>query len=161
MLTLKLITEEKDRVVRGLEKKHFPNAAEAVEEVLNVDKTRRQAQAELDANLSKAKKMAAEIGGLMKQGKKQEAEEVKAEVAQLKEANRKLEETKSEAEAKLVTLLCAIPNIPYEIVPEGSGAEDNWVVKSSLKECVEGKDTVGNWDANHVCLTGNWPRSTT
>lgn len=80
MLTLKLITEEKDRVVRGLEKKHFPNAAEAVEEVLNVDKTRRQAQAELDANLSKAKKMAAEIGGLMKQGKKQEAEEVKAEV---------------------------------------------------------------------------------
>ena len=104
MLTLKLITEEKDRVVRGLEKKHFPNAAEAVEEVLNVDKTRRQAQAELDANLSKAKKMAAEIGGLMKQGKKQEAEEVKAEVAQLKEANRKLEETKSEAEAKLVTL---------------------------------------------------------
>lgn len=157
MLTLKLITEEKDRVVRGLEKKHFPNAAEAVEEVLNVDKTRRQAQAELDANLSKAKKMAAEIGGLMKQGKKQEAEEVKAEVAQLKEANRKLEETKSEAEAKLVTLLCAIPNIPYEIVPEGSGAEDNWVVKSSLKECVEGKDTVGNWDANPVIESARLP----
>ena len=157
MLTLKLITEEKDRVVRGLEKKHFPNAAEAVEEVLNVDKTRRQAQAELDANLSKAKKMAAEIGGLMKQGKKQEAEEVKAEVAQLKEANRKLEETKSEAETKLVTLLCAIPNIPYEIVPEGSGAEDNWVVKSSLKECVEGKDTVGNWDANPVIESARLP----
>lgn len=157
MLTLKLITEEKDRVVRGLEKKHFPNAAEAVEEVLNVDKTRRQAQAELDANLSKAKKMAAEIGGLMKQGKKQEAEEVKAEVAQLKEANRKLEETKSEAEVKLVTLLCAIPNIPYEIVPEGSGAEDNWVVKSSLKECVEGKDTVGNWDANPVIESARLP----
>ena len=157
MLTLKLITEEKDRVVRGLEKKHFPNAAEAVEEVLNVDKTRRQAQAELDANLSKAKKMAAEIGGLMKQGKKQEAEEVKAEVAQLKEANRKLEETKSEAEAKLVTLLCAIPNIHYEIVPEGSGAEDNWVVKSSLKECVEGKDTVGNWDANPVIESARLP----
>ena len=157
MLTLKLITEEKDRVVRGLEKKHFPNAAEAVEEVLNVDKTRRQAQAELDANLSKAKKMAAEIGGLMKQGKKQEAEEVKAEVAQLKEANRKLEETKSEAEAKLVALLCAIPNIPYEIVPEGSGAEDNWVVKSSLKECVEGKDTVGNWDANPVIESARLP----
>ena len=157
MLTLKLITEEKDRVVRGLEKKHFPNAAEAVEEVLNVDKTRRQAQAELDANLSKAKKMAAEIGGLMKQGKKQEAEEVKAEVAQLKEANRKLEETKSEAEAKLVTFLCAIPNIPYEIVPEGSGAEDNWVVKSSLKECVEGKDTVGNWDANPVIESARLP----
>ena len=59
MLTLKLITEEKDRVIRGLEKKHFPHAAEAIEEVLNVDKVRRQTQTELDANLSQAKQYAA------------------------------------------------------------------------------------------------------
>lgn len=157
MLTLKLITEEKDRVVRGLEKKHFPNAAKAIEEVLNVDKARRQAQAELDANLSKAKKMASEIGALMKQGKRQEADEVKAEVATLKESNRLLEDRKAEAEAKLTTLLCAIPNIPYDIVPEGTCAEDNWVVKSSLKECVEGKDTVGNWDANPVVESARLP----
>ena len=157
MLTLKLITEEKDRVVRGLEKKHFPNAAAAVEEVLSVDKARRQAQAELDTNLSKAKKMAAEIAGLMRQGKRQEADEVKAKVAQLKQSSLQLEDTKSRAEAKLVTLLCAIPNIPYDIVPEGTGAEDNWVVKSSLKECVEGKDTVGNWDANPVVESARLP----
>lgn len=157
MLTLKLITEEKDRVIRGLEKKHFPNAAETIEEVLNVDKARRQAQAELDANLSKAKKMAAEIGALMKQGKKQEADEVKATVATLKEANRQLDEKKAEAETKLTALLCTIPNIPYDIVPEGTGAEDNWVVKSSLKECVEGKDTVGNWDANPVIESARLP----
>lgn len=157
MLTLKLITEEKDRVIRGLEKKHFPHAEEAIEEVLNVDKIRRQAQAELDANLSQAKKLAAEIGGLMKQGKKDEAEEVKAKVAALKETNRLLENKKSEAEAQMTTLLCAIPNIPYEQVPEGSSAEDNWVVKSSLKECEEGKDTVGNWDANPVIENARLP----
>ncbi|MGN0233424.1 MAG: serine--tRNA ligase [Bacteroidaceae bacterium] len=157
MLTLKLITEDKDRVIRGLEKKHFPHAAEAVEEVLNVDKVRRQTQAELDANLSQAKKLAAEIGSLMKQGKKEEAEDVKAKVAALKETNRLLENKKSEAETQMTTLLCAIPNIPYEQVPEGSSAEDNWVVKSSLKECVEGKDTVGNWDANPVIENARLP----
>lgn len=157
MLTLKLITEEKERVIRGLEKKHFPHAEEAVEEVLSVDKIRRQAQAELDANLSQAKKLAAEIGGLMKQGKKDEAEEVKAKVAALKETNRILENKKTEAEAQMTTLLCAIPNIPYEQVPEGSSAEDNWVVKSSLKECEEGKDTVGNWDANPVIENARLP----
>lgn len=157
MLTLKLITEEKERVIRGLEKKHFSHAEEAVEEVLSVDKIRRQAQAELDANLSQAKKLAAEIGGLMKQGKKDEAEEVKAKVAALKETNRILENKKTEAEAQMTTLLCAIPNIPYEQVPEGSSAEDNWVVKSSLKECEEGKDTVGNWDANPVIENARLP----
>lgn len=157
MLTLKLITEEKDRVVRGLEKKHFPNAAKTIEEVISFDKTRRLTQAELDENLSKAKKMAAEIGGLMKQGKKQEADAVKAEVAKLKEANRELENKKSEAEHSLSALLYTIPNIPYDIVPEGTGAEDNWVVKSSLKECVEGKDTVGNWDANPVIESARLP----
>ena len=157
MLTLKLITEEKDRVIRGLEKKHFPHAAEAVEEVLNVDKVRRQTQTELDANLSQAKQYAAEIGSLMKQGKKAEAEEAKAKVAALKEANRQLENKKSEAEAQMTTLLCAIPNIPYEQVPDGASAEDNWVVKSSLKECVEGKDTVGNWDANPVIESARLP----
>ncbi len=157
MLTLKLITEEKDRVVRGLEKKHFPNAAKTIEEVISFDKTRRLTQAELDENLSKAKKMAAEIGGLMKQGKKEEADAVKAEVAKLKETNRQLEDKKSEAERNLVALLCTIPNIPYDIVPEGTGAEDNWVVKSSLKECVEGKDTVGNWDANPVIESARLP----
>ena len=157
MLTLKLITEEKDRVVRGLEKKHFPNAAKTIEEVISFDKTRRLTQAELDENLSKAKKMAAEIGGLMKQGQMEEADAVKAEVAKLKETNRQLEDKKSEAERNLVALLCTIPNIPYDIVPEGTGAEDNWVVKSSLKECVEGKDTVGNWDANPVIESARLP----
>jgi seryl-tRNA synthetase len=55
MLTLKLITEETERVIRGLEKKQFKGAKEAIDEVLNVDKCRREAQQELDKNLSEAK----------------------------------------------------------------------------------------------------------
>ena len=157
MLTLKLITEETERVIAGLEKKHFADARKAIEEVIAVDKSRRAAQTELDQNLSNAKKLAAEIGMLMKQGKREEAEEVKTKVAALKETSKELENKKETAEQELTRLLCQIPNIPYDEVPEGTCAEDNWVVKSNLKECVLGKDTVGNWDANPVVETAKLP----
>lgn len=147
MLTLKLITEEKARVIAGLEKKHFPNAAEAIEKVLATDKARRETQQALDACLSEQKKAAAEIGKLMKQGDKAAADAAKEKVAELKEKSKSLEETKAQAEQELVTLLCQIPNIPYDEVPEGVGAEDNHVVKSNLRECTP-NDTVGNWDVN-------------
>ena len=147
MLTLKLITEEKERVIRGLEKKHFENAKEAIEEVLLTDKQRREAQQELDKNLSEAKKMAAQIGGLMKEGRRDDAEAIKQQVASLKEANKRLEDTMNKAQEEMNRLLCQIPNIPYDEVPEGKVAEDNRVVKSNLKDC-DGSDTVGNWDVN-------------
>ena len=150
MLTLKLITEQTELVIKGLEKKHFTGAKEAIAEVIATDKKRRETQTTLDQNLSEAKKLAAEIGGLMKQGKKEEADAIKAKVSQLKETNEALKQQMDSAEKELTNLLCQIPNIPYPEVPEGSCAEDNWVVKSNLKECVIGKDTVGNWDANPV-----------
>ena len=157
MLTLKLITEQTDLVIKGLEKKHFAGAKEAIAEVIATDKKRREAQTTLDQNLSEAKKMAAEIGGLMKQGKKEEAEAIKAKVSGLKETNEALKQQMEAAEKELTVQLCQIPNIPYPEVPEGSCAEDNWVVKSNLKECVIGKDTVGNWDANPVVETAKLP----
>ena len=147
MLTLKLITEETERVIRGLEKKHFKNAKEAIDEVLAVDKRRREAQQKLDANLSEAKKMAAQIGGLMKEGKREEAEVIKTQVAQMKETNKQLEQLMNESQEEMTRLLCQIPNIPYDEVPEGAAAEDNHVVKSNLKECTA-EDTVGNWNVN-------------
>ena len=147
MLTLKLITEETDRVIRGLEKKHFKNAKEAIDEVLAVDRKRREAQQQLDKNLAEAKKMAAQIGGLMKEGKKDEAEAIKAQVSEMKETNKQLEQSMNDAQEEMTRLLCQIPNIPYDEVPEGSAAEDNHVVKSNLKEC-DGTDTVGNWTVN-------------
>ena len=157
MLTLKLITEQTELVIKGLEKKHFNGAKEAIAEVIATDKKRREAQTTLDQNLSEAKKLAAEIGALMKQGKKDEAETVKAKVAELKQKNETLKQQMETAEQELTSQLCQIPNIPYPEVPEGSCAEDNWVVKSNLKECVIGKDTVGNWDANPVIETAKLP----
>ena len=145
MLTLKLINEETERVIRGLEKKHFPNAKEAIDNVLAIDKRRREAQQQLDSNLSEAKKMAAQIGALMKEGKRAEADAIKETVATMKETNKQLEEQMNLAQEEMTTLLCQIPNIPYDEVPEGAAAEDNRVVKSNLKECTDA-DTVGNWE---------------
>ena len=147
MLTLQLIKEQRDRVISGLNKKHFNGAEEAINQVLDIDKQRRESQQQLDANLSEAKKMAAQIGGLMKEGKKDEANAIKEKVSEMKETNKQLEEQMKKAEEDMTALLCTIPNIPYDEVPEGSCAEDNHVVKSNLRECREG-DTVGNWDMN-------------
>ena len=147
MLTLKLISEETERVIKGLEKKHFKGAREAVEKVLELDKCRREAQQKSDKAKQESKKMAAQIGQLMKQGKKDEAEEIKAQVAVLKSQDKAMEQAMEEAERQTRELLCTIPNIPYDEVPEGVAAEDNIVVKSNLKEC-DGTDTVGNWTLN-------------
>ena len=147
MLTLKLINEQTEKVIAGLKKKHFDGAEEAIAKVQEIDAKRRASQNELDRNLAEANKLAKTIGLFMKQGQKAEAEDAKAKVAALKETNKVLEEQMKQAQDDLTTLLCTIPNIPYDEVPEDTSAEDNWVVKSNLKECVLGEDTVGNWTA--------------
>ena len=146
MLTLKLINERTEWVIKGLEKKHFSGAKEAIENVLATDKKRREAQTQLDINLSESKKLAAQIGALMKQGKKEEAESIKTEVARLKDTNKALQEAMDRAQQELTTLLCAIPNIPYDIVPEGNGAEDNVVVKMGGMETELPKDALPHWE---------------
>ena len=147
MLTLKLISEQTERVVKGLEKKHFPNAKEAIDQVLAVDKKRREAQQELDKCLNEQKQLSGQIGRLMKDGQKDLAEQVKQQVAELKEKSKQLDETMAKAHEEMISQLCQIPNIPYDEVPEGKTAEDNHVVKSNLRECKE-SDTVGNWNVN-------------
>ena len=147
MLTLKLINEETERVIRGLEKKHFACAKEAIDNVLAIDKRRREAQQELDKCLNEQKQLSGQIGRLMKEGKKEEADQVKTQVAQLKEKSKEMDEAMAKAQEEMTQLLCTIPNIPYDEVPEGRAAEDNHVVKSNLKECTA-NDTVGNWDVN-------------
>ena len=130
MLTLKLITEQTERVIAGLRKKHFPDAEEALRKVIALDTDRRQTQARLDQSLAEANQLAKSIGQLMKEGRRDEAETAKARVAELKALTGQLGEEKAQKEAEITALLCTIPNIPYDEVPEGSGAEDNVVVKT-------------------------------
>ncbi len=131
MLTIKQIVENKEYVVRGLEKKHFKNAEEAVDRVIEINNQRKAAQSQLDALLAQNKQLAKSIGALMKEGKKEEAEAAKQQVAQIKEQSKVLELQMTEAAEQLKLQLYAIPNLPYEEVPEGHSADENVVVKMS------------------------------
>jgi len=158
MLTVSQFTELKEATIKGLEKKHFPNAAQIVEELNILNNNRKSFQAKLDENLSKQNTISKSIGVLMREGKRDEAEVAKQQVAQLKEESKSLQQSKENAENDLKNLLLTVPNVPYDEVPEGTSAEDNVVVKSSLRECKEG-DTVGNWDtvpANGQAKLPHW-----
>lgn len=146
MLTLRLINEETDRVIRGLEKKHFKGAKEAIEKVQEVDRLRRETQQKLDKTKQDAKLLAAQIGQLMKQGDKEQAEQVKEQVAALKQTDKTLQEKMDAAEQELTNLLCAIPNIPCELVPEGADASANVVVKEGGVKPQLGADAQCHWD---------------
>jgi len=146
MLTLKLISEETERVIKGLEKKHFAGAREAIEKVLEYDKLRRESQQKLDSNKQHQNQLSKQIGGLMKEGKKDEAEKVKAEVAELKAADKALQEIMDKAQTDMTNELLQIPNIPNDLVPEGKDANDNVVVKEGGPMPNLGDDALCHWD---------------
>ena len=146
MLTLKVISQETDKVLKGLEKKHFKNAKETIEKVLELDKARRAAQQELDNVLAQNKQLAAKIGQLMKSGAADEANAVKTEVANLKAKAAELQEKMDAAAEELQQVLYTIPNIPYDEVPEGAVAEDNVVEKTGGTETVLPENALPHWE---------------
>lgn len=146
MLTLKLISEETERVIKGLEKKHFDNAKETIGKVLEYDRMRREYQQKLDNNKQQQNLLSKQIGGLMKEGKKDEANEIKNKVAELKAADKDLQTNMEKAQADMTDLLLTIPNIANADVPEGKDANDNVVVKEGgEKPTFEGK-ALCHWD---------------
>ncbi|MCD8297242.1 MAG: serine--tRNA ligase [Prevotella sp.] len=146
MLTLKLINEETERVIKGLEKKHFNNAKEAIGNVIVLDKSRRETQQKLDKTLQENRLMAAKIGALMKAKKVDEANSVKENVAKLKETSKALETELDKIQKELTELLCTIPNIPNDDVPEGKDAADNVVVKMGGEMPNLPEDALCHWD---------------
>ncbi|MDD4660225.1 MAG: serine--tRNA ligase [Massilibacteroides sp.] len=129
MLTLKVITENPETVIEELAKKHF-DAKELITKVIELDKTRRNTQMVLDANLAELNTISKTIGQLMKEGKKEEAGAARFKVSEMKEGNKALEETKLKAEQEIQNILVLIPNLPHKSVPKGKTAEDNVVEKN-------------------------------
>ena len=124
MLQISYIRENKEKVLTGLKKRNF-GELELVEQVIALDEKRRALQTELDEALSKSNKLSKEIGALMKEGKKEEAEAAKEQTAQYKELTKRLNAELDQTATSLTQVLYRIPNIPNEIVPEGKSAEDN------------------------------------
>ena len=145
MLTLKSLREDPEHVIAKLAVKNF-DARAIVEKVLELDTERRALQTESDAILAQQKQKAGLIGGLMKEGRKAEAEEAKKEVAELKarssELLAKADTTNAELEAQLVLL----PNLPCDLVVPGKGAEDNQIVKTGGPEINLPENALPHWD---------------
>ncbi len=146
MLTIKQITDNTEGVIRGLEKKHFKDAKETIEQVLALNNQRRAAQNRLDRNLAEVNAVSKSIGQLMKEGRKDEAETAKAHVAEVKEACKGLQAEMEKAQEDLTACLYTIPNVPYDSVPEGAGAEDNVVEKTGGLETELPQNALPHWE---------------
>jgi len=145
MLTLKVITENTQEVIDKLAKKHF-DARAIIREIIDTDKIRKAAQQALDTNLSQVNNLSKSIGELMKEGQKEAAETARNTVATLKELNKQLENNMKEAANKLTDLLCQVPNLPSDRVPEGKQAEDNVVERTGGVIPVLHESALPHWD---------------
>ena len=145
MLTLQLINQDPEEVIRRLAVKQF-DGREPIMRIVELDKQRRALQKQRDDNAAVLNKMAAQIGALMKQGNRDEAEAVKSQVAELKTANKEIDDNLSAAQQEINNILLSVPNVPYSGVPEGKTAEDNIVEKTGGKMPKLGEDALPHWD---------------
>ena len=145
MLTLQLINQDPEEVIRRLAVKQF-DGREPIMRIVELDKQRRALQKQRDDNAAVLNKMAAQIGALMKQGNRDEAEKVKTQVAELKSANKEIDDNLSAAQDEITDILLSVPNVPYSGVPEGKTAEDNVVEKTGGKMPELGEDALPHWD---------------
>ncbi len=145
MLTLQLINENPEDVIRRLAVKQF-DGREPIMKVVELDKQRRAAQKQRDDNAAGLNKMAAQIGALMKQGKKDEAAAAKEQVASLKTANKEIDDNLKAIEHEITEILLSVPNVPYEGVPEGKTAADNVVEKTGGPMPDLPEDALPHWE---------------
>ena len=145
MLTLATIKENPEEVIRRLAIKHF-DGREPIERIIELDVRRRTAQTTRDNQAAQLNKLAARIGALMKEGKRDEANSIKAQVATIKENNKAIEEDLKAAENEITQILLSVPNLPCDQVPEGSSAADNVVVKDGGSIPNLPDDALPHWD---------------
>jgi seryl-tRNA synthetase len=125
MLAIQYIKDNTEAVIEGLGKKHLKDDRLLVEQAISVDANRRATQNELDQVNAHANQNAKEIGGLMQQGKKNDAESLKKLTGDLKLRSKQLGETLENLEEELKSILVKIPNLPHSSVPVGRTPEDN------------------------------------
>ena len=145
MLLLSTIKADPEFVISRLAVKGFDGRA-VITEILEIDAERRRLQQKTESDSAQLNKLSKSIGALMKEGKKEEAEQAKAEVARIKGETAGLQDRLAECEQKMTQLLLTVPNLPYEGVPEGKTAEDNVVEKTGgvIPELPE--DALAHWD---------------
>ena len=137
--------EDKVRVLEGLGKRGFKQV-DLVDQAISLDDDRKKLQFELDQNLSEMNRISKEIGLLMRDGKKEEAEAAKSQTAIFKENSQDLQQKLKETESKLLEVLYQIPNIPYEKVKAGTTAEENEIIYQSHDVEGLGEGAIPHWE---------------
>ena len=145
MLTLQTIKADPEYVIRRLAVKGF-DGKEVINKVLDIDAERRRLQQKTDSDASELKKLASSIAALMKEGKREEAEQAKARVSEIKGDTKTLQDRLAECENEIRNLLLSVPNLPCEAVPEGRSAEDNVVEKTGGPMPDLPEDALPHWD---------------
>jgi len=145
MLTLKVINDCPEEVIRRLAKKHF-DAKDIVSQIIELDALRRNTQKTLDNTLAEINSLSKSIGSLMKDGKTGEAQSAREKVTELKESSKTLDETLKTTEEKIQNLLVVLPNLPHESVPEGKTAEDNLIERTGGTIPPLPADALPHWD---------------
>jgi seryl-tRNA synthetase len=128
MLQLNYIRENKQEVINRLTVKNFKDAETVIESVITLDNSRKAAQKQADDCKAEANSLAKQIGDLMKSGKRDEAEVLKAKTAELKATEKLLDDKQKSIETEVHSLLVTVPNLPHTSVPKGKTPEDNEVV---------------------------------
>ena len=145
MLQVNFLKEHRDRVLEGLKKRNFKDL-ELVDNAISLDDERKKVQFDMDSQLAEINKISKEIGLLMKEGKKDEAESAKQKTAQYKEASKELQQKLNDIEEKLTEILYLIPNIPHESVKAGVSADDNENIYQSHDVKGLGEGAIPHWE---------------
>lgn len=146
MLLVNQIRENFETVLAGLQKRNFPNAESILQEVIQLDDQRKSSQTQRDQIQAESNSISKQIGMLMKEGKREEAEQAKARTAEIKSQIKELDEQNSQAEESLKALLYTIPNVPHSSVPVGKAAEDNEVVLEHGTIPTLSEDKLPHWE---------------
>ncbi|WCM40990.1 serine--tRNA ligase [Flavobacterium sp. CBA20B-1] len=145
MLQIAYIRENQEKVVKALAKRNL-DAAEMIQNAINLDEERRSTQVELDNILAESNKLSKEIGDLMRNGEKSKAEILKEKTAQLKDKTADLKERLQTVTNDLTNQLYQIPNTPTDIVPEGKTPEDNLTVFEQGEIPVLAEGALPHWE---------------
>ena len=145
MLTIALIREKKDFIIERLKVKNF-NAEEIIKKILELDTSRREIQVKNDTLQGDMNRISKEIGSMMKDGKRDEAQSAKEKTYSLKEEIKVLSEKLLPLENELRTELVRLPNLPHESVPSGHGADDNVIVKEGGIMPLVQESALPHWD---------------
>ena len=146
MLRIADIKPDLGKVIKGLEKKQVKNAAQQIDDLINLDNERKQTQAELDSVLNESKIISKQIGALMQAGDKDGAEKAKIHTGELKLKSKDLQEQLKSLEEQLTQTLYNLPNSAHELVPDGNTADENKIVFEKGRIPKLGEQAKPHWE---------------